>query len=165
MVTPSSQPGTLPSGLLCYEVEILQIDKKPAPPPPPPDVAKPPGDAKKTALGTYYKVLKAGKGGAKPKSAQDVRVIYTGWTTDGRMFDSSVMKGEPSLLSMKSVIKGWQDGLALMSVGDAYRFWIPFELAYKDVPGRPQGMLVFDVELVEIKPPPLPDSMGGHGHP
>jgi len=165
MVTPSTQAGTLPSGLLCYEVEILQIDKKPAPPPTPPDVAKPPGDAKKTALGTYYKVLKTGKGGPKPKPTQDVRVIYTGWTTDGRMFDSSVMKGQPSMLGLTSVIKGWQDGIPLMSVGDVYRFWIPFELAYKGVPSRPQGMLVFEVELVEIKePPPTADSVHGHGH-
>ncbi len=163
MVTPSTPAASLPTGLLCYEVEILQIDKKPAPPPPPVDVAKPPGDARKTALGTYYKVLKSGAGGPKPKPTDSVLVHYTGWTTDGRMFDSSAMKGEPSTLGLTSVIKGWTDGIPMMSVGDKYRFWIPEELAYKDMPTRPQGMLVFEIELVEIKgPAPAPDAPHGH---
>jgi peptidylprolyl isomerase len=103
MVTPSTPAGQLPAGLLCYEVEIIQIDKKPAPPPTPPDVAKPPGDAKKTALGTFYKVLKAAPpGGPKPKPTDSVRINYTGWTTDGRMFDSSAMRGEPSTLGVST---------------------------------------------------------------
>ena len=86
---------------------------------------------------------------------------YCGW-----MFDSSVTKGQPLTISLGSVIKGWTDGMQLMSVGDKYRFWIPEELAYKDQPSRPQGMLVFDIELLEIKPP-APDAPPGHppGHP
>jgi FKBP-type peptidyl-prolyl cis-trans isomerase len=164
MVTPSTPAGQLPAGLLCYEVEIIQIDKKPAPPPTPPDVAKPPGDARKTPLGVYYKVLASGPGGPHPKPTDSVRLNYTGWTTDGRMFDSSAMKGEPSTLGLTNVIKGWVDGIPLMSPGDKYRFWIPEQLAYKDVPSRPQGMLVFEVELVEIKGPP-PPADAPHGHP
>ncbi|HEU0035341.1 MAG TPA: FKBP-type peptidyl-prolyl cis-trans isomerase [Kofleriaceae bacterium] len=144
-------PG-MPKGLLCYEVELLQIAKAPAAPPAtPPDVAKPPGDAKKTEKGVSYKVLKAGKGGPKPKATDTVRVHYTGWTTDGRMFDSSVVRGEPAEFSLGGVIAGWTDGIPVMSVGDKVRFWIPEEMAYKGAPGRPQGMLVFDVELLEIK--------------
>jgi peptidylprolyl isomerase len=79
------------------------------------------------------------------------------------MFDSSMIKNEPSSFGLNAVIKGWTDGIPLMSVGDKYRFWIPFEMAYKDQPSRPQGMLVFEVELLEIKEataaPP------GHGAP
>jgi peptidylprolyl isomerase len=144
-------PG-MPTGLLCYEVEIIQIEKGTPPPPVPPSVDKPPGDAKKTAKGTAYLVLKTGKGGPKPMPTEKVRVNYTGWTTDGRMFDSSIVKGQPAEFALGGVIAGWTDGIPLMSVGDRYRFWIPDEMAYKGAPGRPQGMLVFDVELLEIKP-------------
>ncbi|HWU89976.1 MAG TPA: FKBP-type peptidyl-prolyl cis-trans isomerase, partial [Kofleriaceae bacterium] len=161
-------PG-MPKGLLTYEVELLQIAKAATPPPPvPPDVAKPSADAKKTEKGTFYKVLKAGKGGAKPKPTDSVRVHYTGWTTDGRMFDSSVIRNEPAEFSLGGVIAGWTDGIPVMSVGDKVRFWIPEELAYKGAPGRPQGMLVFDVELLEIKAPGAADPHGhgdAHGEP
>ena len=74
----------------------MQIEKGAEPPPAPPDVAKPPADAKKTAKGVFYKVLKAGKGGPKPTPTDTVRVNYTGWTTDGKMFDSSVIRNEPA---------------------------------------------------------------------
>jgi hypothetical protein len=81
-----------------------------------------------------------------------VKVHYTGWTTDGKMFDSSVTRGQPITFPLDSVIPGWTDGLQVMVVGEKTRFWIPEELAYKGKPGRPQGMLVFDVELIEIDP-------------
>jgi len=168
------QPGPA-QGPLCYEVDLVTIEKSANPPPPtPPDVAKPPGSAKKTDKGVFYKVLKAGKGGAKPTPNDSVRVSYTGWTTDGRMFDSSVIRGQPAEFSLRGVIAGWTDGIPLMSVGDRYRFWIPDHLAYKGQPERPQGMLVFDVELLEIKPAASPDAHGvpgahgmpgAHGHP
>jgi len=152
-----------PKGLLTYEIELLQIEKAPKDPPPvPPDVAKAPGDAKKTEKGVFYKVLKAGKGGPKPKPSDTVRVHYTGWTTDGRMFDSSILRNEPTEFPLSGVIAGWTDGIPVMSVGDKVRFWIPEELAYKGSPGKPQGMLVFDVELLEIKDP-AKDPHGGHG--
>jgi FKBP-type peptidyl-prolyl cis-trans isomerase len=160
------QPGPA-QGQLCYEVDLVTIEKSKNPPPPtPPDVAKPPADAKKSEKGVFYKVLKAGKGGPKPTPSDSVRVHYTGWTTDGRMFDSSVIRGEPSEFNLRGVIAGWTEGIPLMSVGDKFRFWIPDTMAYKGQPDRPQGMLVFDVELLEIKPPASPDAPhGGHGHP
>jgi FKBP-type peptidyl-prolyl cis-trans isomerase len=159
------QPGGA-QGQLVYEVDVVTITKSKSPPPPvPADVAKPPADAKKTEKGLFYKVLKQGKGGPKPTPNESVRVHYTGWTTDGRMFDSSVIKGEPSEFNLRGVIAGWTEGIPLMSVGDRYRFWVPDTLAYKGQPDRPQGMLVFDVELVEIKPAANPDAHGhGHGH-
>jgi peptidylprolyl isomerase len=72
------------------------------------------------------------------------------------MFDSSIIVGEPAEVPLDAVIAGWTDGLQAMSVGDRVRFWIPEELAYKGAPGKPSGMLVFDVELIEIKPPDAP---------
>jgi FKBP-type peptidyl-prolyl cis-trans isomerase len=158
-------PG-MPKGLLCYEVEILQIAKaEHVPPPAPPDVAKPPAGAQKSPKGVSYRVLKAGKGGAKPKPTDTVKVNYTGWTTDGRMFDSSELKGTPAEFGLNGVVAGWTDAIPLMSPGDKWRMWIPEELAYKGAPGRPQGMLVFDVELVEIKAPATPKADDPHAAP
>lgn len=146
-------PG-MPAGILTYEIEMITIAKGNEPPPVPKDVKAPPADAQKTAKGVFYKVLKQGAGGPKPGPTDKVKVHYTGWTTDGRMFDSSVVKGEPSEFSLDGVIAGWTDGLMLMSAGDRYRFWIPDELAYKGAAGRPQGMLVFDIEVLEVQPAP-----------
>ncbi|HVV51590.1 MAG TPA: FKBP-type peptidyl-prolyl cis-trans isomerase, partial [Polyangia bacterium] len=78
---------------------------------------------------------------------------YSGWTTDGKMFDSSVTRGEPATFPLKGVIPGWTEGLQLMTVGEKIRFWIPGNLAYDNSPrpGAPHGTLVFDVELLAIK--------------
>ena len=81
-----------------------------------------------------------------------MRVHYSGWTTDGAMFDSSVQRGRPSTFPVGGVIKGWTEGLQLMTTGSKFRLWIPAHLAYGDDPtgDRPAGMLVFDVTLIEI---------------
>jgi peptidylprolyl isomerase len=168
MQLPGQTSPNSPTGLVCYELEVEQIAKAAGTPPPPPaDVAKPPEDAKKTEKGVFYKVLKTGKGGAKPKPTDSVAVNYTGWTTNGRMFDSSALKGKPAEFRLNGVVEGWTDGLQVMSPGDTMRFWIPEALAYKGAPDKPQGMLVFDIELLEIKAPPNPDAPpppGGNPH-
>ena len=121
--------------------------------PPPPDVAAPPADAVKTASGLASKVLTPGKGKTHPTATSRVLVHYTGWTTDGKMFDSSVQRGQPIAFGLNQVIKGWTEGVQLMVVGEKRRFWIPGNLAYGDNPrpGAPKGTLVFDVELLEIQ--------------
>ena len=118
--------------------------------PAPADVAAPPDDAEATASGLASKVLEAGSGATHPTATSNVTVHYTGWTTDGRMFDSSVARGQPSTFPLNGVIRGWTEGLQLMVVGEKRRFWIPEELAYG---GRrdPRGMLVFDVELIAVQ--------------
>ena len=126
-----------------------------APPPPvPEDVKAAPSTAKKTASGLAYRVLTPGRGTESPKPTSEVEVHYSGWTTDGKMFDSSVTRGSPAKFRVNGVIKGWSEGVQLMTVGEKVRFWIPGDLAYGDHPGggRPAGMLVFDVELIGIKP-------------
>jgi len=107
-------------------------------------------DAQKTKSGLASKVLSKGSGSAHPSAESTVKVNYTGWTTDGKMFDSSQKGGRPAQFRLDGVIPGWTEGLQLMTVGEKRRFWIPQELAYKGQPGSPQGMLVFDVELLEI---------------
>lgn len=119
--------------------------------PAPPDVAQPPEDAEKTESGLISKVLEAGSGEVHPKATDMVEVHYTGWTTDGKMFDSSVTKGQTASFPLNRVIAGWTEGLQLMVVGEKRRFWIPENLAYQGRPGRPTGILVFDVELIGIK--------------
>ncbi len=118
--------------------------------PAPVDVAAPPADAEQTVTGLYSKVLKKGSGSTHPKATSFVKVHYTGWTTNGKMFDSSVARGEPISFGLDQVIAGWTEGVQLMVVGEKRRLWIPQNLAYKGRPGSPAGMLVFDVELLEI---------------
>ena len=80
-----------------------------------------------------------------------MRVHYSGWTTDGKMFDSSVSRGEPITFGLYQVIAGWTEGVQLMVEGEKRRLWIPEALAYRGQPGAPKGMLVFDVELIRIE--------------
>ena len=148
------RPG--PQGTLVFDVELLEIKKGVEPPPPPTvpaDVAAPPKDAEKSPKGVFSKVLSKGKGKAKPGPTARVKVHYSGWTTDGKMFDSSVTRGEPITFPLNGVIPGWTEGVGLMVEGEKRRLWIPEELAYKGRPGAPQGMLVFDVELIQIEAP------------
>ncbi|MEM9079167.1 MAG: FKBP-type peptidyl-prolyl cis-trans isomerase [Verrucomicrobiota bacterium] len=144
----------VPGGFLVAEMEL--IAKKEAPPAPavPEDVAAAPADAEKTESGLASKVLQAGTGTDKPAATSTVKVHYSGWETNGEMFDSSVTRGEPVSFPLNGVIKGWTEGVQLMVVGEKRRFWIPENLAYGpkvEGSGRPGGMLVFDVELLEIK--------------
>ncbi len=120
--------------------------------PAPDDVAAPPSDAEKTASGLVSRVLTPGKGPTHPAKTDLVTVHYSGWTTDGKNFDSSLSGGKPVTFPLDKVIAGWTEGVQLMVTGEKRRFWIPEELAYKGKQGRPAGMLVFDVELISFKP-------------
>ena len=119
--------------------------------PAPADVAAPPSDASTTASGLASKVITAGTGTRHPSATSRVRVHYSGWTTDGRMFDSSVARNEPISFGLNQVIAGWTEGVQLMVEGETRRLWIPERLAYRGQRGAPQGMLVFDVELIRIE--------------
>lgn len=144
--------GGRPGGMLCFDVELLEIKAAPKPPEVPEDVAKVPENADKTASGLASRRLSEGEGGDKPSATNVVRVHYSGWTTDGNLFDSSVLRGDPAVFALNQVIPGWTEGLQLMEAGEKRRFWIPANLAYGEnpPPGAPAGMLVFDVELLEI---------------
>ena len=119
----------------------------------PSDVAAPPADAMFTTSGLASKVLVAGEGTRRPRATDRVRVDYSGWQTDGTLFDSSLRRGMPSEFGLDGVIDGWTEGLQLMVEGEQRRFWIPEELAYRGTRDRPSGMLVFDVELISILTP------------
>lgn len=110
---------------------------------------------KTTNSGLQYEVLTAGKGKASPKATDNVTVHYKGTTIDGKEFDSSYSRGEPTSFPLNRVIAGWTEGVQLMKEGDKYRFYIPSELAYGErgaggaIP--PNAALIFDVELIKIQ--------------
>ncbi len=144
--------GGRPGGLLVFDVELIGIEKAPEPPKVPEDVATVPANAEVRESGLASRVLSGGTGDVHPKKEDMVTVHYSGWTTDGQMFDSSVARGQPASFGLFQVIPGWTEGVQLMVVGEKRRFWIPGKLAYGDNPqgGAPAGTLVFDVELLKI---------------
>jgi FKBP-type peptidyl-prolyl cis-trans isomerase len=115
----------------------------------PADVAAPPADSVKTPSGLSTRVLEKGSGTRHPRLTDRVSVHYSGWTTDGKPFDSS--GAQPATFAVNGVIDGWTEALQMMVEGEKRRLWIPESLAYRGQPGAPAGMLVFDVQLVKIE--------------
>ncbi|MBR6065993.1 MAG: FKBP-type peptidyl-prolyl cis-trans isomerase [Paludibacteraceae bacterium] len=109
---------------------------------------------KVTASGLQYEVLEPSLG-QKPKATDTVRVHYEGTLIDGTVFDSSYKRGESISFPLNGVIKGWTEGLQLMSIGSKYKFFIPYQLAYGErgagasIP--PYAALIFTVELLGIE--------------
>ena len=107
-----------------------------------------------TASGLQYMVLQEGKG-EHPTATSRVTVHYTGKLIDGTVFDSSVDRGEPITFGLNQVIRGWTEGLQLMTPGSKYRFFIPYNRAYGEqgaggaIPGG--ATLIFDVELISFE--------------
>ena len=103
--------------------------------------------------------------GAKPKATDEVKVHYHGTTIDGKVFDSSVERGEPITFPLNQVISGWTEGVQLMPVGSKFIFYIPSELAYGEQ-GAGNGAikagatLIFEVELLEIMPQTTEPTVG-----
>lgn len=107
-----------------------------------------------TPTGLQYEVIKEGLG-AKPQATDQVTVHYHGTTIDGNVFDSSIERGQPATFGLNQVIKGWTEGVQLMSVGSKYKFFIPYELGYgaRGAGGAipPYATLIFEVELLSIQ--------------
>ena len=138
-----------PTGTVVFDIELL--DRRQNPTIAPAEVKEIPSDATRTASGLAFKILRAGTGTRRPTQFSRVNVHYTGWTTDGKMFDSSVARNQPMTMSLDNVIRGWTEGVQLMVEGERRRLWIPQNLAYNGEPGNPRGMLVFDIELIQIQ--------------
>ncbi len=121
--------------------------------PPPADVAGVPPTAETSASGLAWVVLSDGDGMGRPTLESQITVHYTGWTTDGKMFDSSVVRNEPIEFPLNKLILGWQEGIVMMTKGERRRFWIPSELAYGNSTraDAPKGLLVFDIELIAFQ--------------
>ncbi|NQU64432.1 MAG: FKBP-type peptidyl-prolyl cis-trans isomerase [SAR324 cluster bacterium] len=108
-----------------------------------------------TASGLQYEILKEGTG-ATPKLTDTVVCHYTGTLLDGKVFDSSYKRNAPASFPVNGVIKGWTEALQLMKTGAKWKLYIPSNLAYGDRGAGsaigPGATLVFDIELLEIKP-------------
>jgi len=106
-----------------------------------------------TASGLQYKILTPGKG-KTPTASSNVLVHYTGKTIDGKVFDSSVQRGEPITLGVGDVIRGWTEALQLMKEGDKWELYIPYDLGYGERGAGPQippySTLIFEVELIKV---------------
>ncbi|MEX0968523.1 MAG: FKBP-type peptidyl-prolyl cis-trans isomerase [Bacteroidia bacterium] len=112
-------------------------------------------DVQVTASGLQYKIMEEGSG-ARPGANDTVRVHYEGRLTDGKVFDSSIERGEPAQFPVNGVIPGWTEALKLMKEGAKWQLYIPSDLAYgergagADIP--PHSVLIFDVELLKVIP-------------
>jgi FKBP-type peptidyl-prolyl cis-trans isomerase len=109
---------------------------------------------KTTASGLQYEILSPGKGTAKPTATDNVTVHYKGTSLDGKEFDSSYSRGEPTSFPLNGVIPGWTEGVQLMTEGAKYKFYIPSNLAYGENGAGgsigPNETLIFEVELIKI---------------
>ncbi len=143
--------GVIPPGAtLIFEFELIDVQE----PPPPPAVVDE-ADFTITETGLQIAVLEAGDGGI-PEVGQTVSVNYRGWLEDGTQFDASYDRGTPFefILGTGSVIPGWDEGVALMQVGETVQLIIPGDLAYGELGSGsipPNATLIFEVELLEIK--------------
>ena len=142
------RPGS-PLGQLCFDIELIKILR---PHPTPENLTAAPEDAFANPSGVASKVIKAGTGEAKPKPTDNVQVHYTVWTTDGKVVDSTLPNERPKILPLKRTVKGFTEGVQMMVEGETRRIWVPTNMAYGAAPPptAPEGMLVFEVELLKI---------------
>jgi peptidylprolyl isomerase len=142
------RPSIPPNSTLVFEVELIGIVLPPKPTPV--DGITP----VTTSSGLKYWDIKVGDG-PSPDPTSRVTVHYSGWLTDGTLFDSSVERGQPTAFALNGVIKGWTEGVGSMKVGGKRRLEVPPDLAYGDngMPPRipPKATLIFEVELIKIE--------------
>jgi len=133
-----------------FDIELYEIIEAP---PTPRNLKSAPPTARRTASGLAIEVLRRGKGTQHPQDGSQVKMAFSGWTTDGRLIESTVMAHQPAVFSMAGVIRGWREALLQMVVGDGVRLWIPRDLAYgpKPLRGQPKGDVVYELDLLEIE--------------
>lgn len=150
--TRGNPPKIPPDATLIFDVELISAV---APPPQPKQMSVEGITPVTTPSGLKYWDLKVGDG-PSPQPTSSVTVHYTGWLTDGTMFQSSVQQGQPITMPLNQFVQGWKEGVGSMKVGGKRRLEIPYELAYgeggKPPTIPPKANLIFEVELISIKP-------------
>jgi len=133
-----------------FDLELLSFL---SPPKAPPSVSAIPDDVERSLTGLAWRVLKRGSGDVHPRSGDTVEVLYSLWTRDGSLVDSSYAHAKPGRFELNSSMPfGFNEALFDMVVGEKRMVWIPEDLAYAGQEGRPEGMLVFELELSSIEP-------------
>lgn len=118
---------------------------------PPSDLTAPPADAVKSPSGLLSKVIKPGDSTEKASANDVVTVQYTGWTSDGRMFDSTLSRSGPSMFPLSRSMQGFRECVALMQLHETRRCWVPESAGFKGAAGKPKGTVVFDIELIDTR--------------
>lgn len=133
-----------------FDLELLSYM---SPPQKPANVSTIPDDAERSLTGLAWRLLKPGTGDLNPGRGDTVEVVYALWTRDGRLFDSSYAHARPGRFELNETLPfGFNEALFGMVVGEKRLVWIPEDLAYRGQKDRPQGMLVFEIELLSIEP-------------
>jgi peptidylprolyl isomerase len=136
---------------LTADIQLIQILKAPAVPE---NLNAPPPKALRTASGVTLQILKAGTSTEHPSMSSRVTLNYSGWTMDGKLFESTMMSGHPAAVLVGTALPGWREALLRMVTGEKARVWIPAALAYGNHPVErmaPAGDLVYDIELLDFK--------------
>jgi peptidylprolyl isomerase len=138
--------------MVVFDIELVEFKRGPRPPrETPEDVAEIPKNAKKSKSGLAWRVLQQGTGMGRPTATSRVTVNYAAWTTDGKMFETSLVLGRPASFILETAMPGLQEGLQMMVTGELRRLWIPENLAFAGQPGRPKGMVVYDIHLLDFE--------------
>lgn len=145
-LAPTNPQGG-PSGAVIIDVEVLGILKVPNLEA---EYRKPPADAERTASGAFTKVLQKGQGDRRPVPGESVLTMYTGWDTQGRVFNSSVQRGRATMFLVDRVMPTFSECLQSMVVGEKRMCWVPGNLVAGQWPDAPPGMLIFEIELMQI---------------
>jgi len=136
---------------LTIDLDLVRIFSAP---PTPADLARPPHEAQKLRSGVVMQILKPGSGEIHPSETSWLMLDYTGWTSDGTLFESTILADHPRLIQFGMALPGWQEALAAMVPGEKVRLWVPAMLAYGEHPqskAMPAGSLVYDLEILEIR--------------
>ncbi|MEM7584387.1 MAG: FKBP-type peptidyl-prolyl cis-trans isomerase [Acidobacteriota bacterium] len=142
-------PRSGPSGDVVFDVQMVAIQRIANPPE---SLTKPPEDAERGMAGGYSKRFETGWGDEFPAPDSAVLLHYTGWTTDGKTFDSTTTRGRPTAFPLGKVMEPFSEAIQRMVVGEKRHIWIPGNLAAGNWPGSPSGMLIFEVQLMNILP-------------
>jgi FKBP-type peptidyl-prolyl cis-trans isomerase len=135
-------------GPLVFDVELLKVIQRPRPLPAPDDVSHPPPTARHGRSGMAYRILVRGTGTRHPQPDDTVDVEYTGWSSDGRMIDSSATHAQPITFRAGGLGEGWTEALRVMVTGEKARFWMPAALVGW---AGPAPMVVYDIGLRAIR--------------
>ena len=144
-LAPKNPQG--PTGAAVFDVELIRILTAE---PPPPDLRNPPTDAVAHPRGAKSKVLTAGTGDTRPTDTDGVVLTYTGWSSNGQIFDTTARRGRPAMFPLSKVMPAFAEVMKQMVVGESRRIWIPGAVAQGNWVGGPRGDLVFDVQMHRI---------------